>query len=70
MNFAIAILLVAAGDGAFRQCNTLLPIVPTPPSKTKSSTSLPSLSSACALTPVGPLRKITKKIILRNMDVA
>lgn len=56
MNFAIAIELVAAGDGAFRQCSTLLPIVPVQPeSKTKSSTRLPSLSNACALTPVGPL---------------
>lgn len=55
INFAIAIQLVAAGDGAFRQCNTLLPIAPLPPPKTKSSSNLPLLSSACALTPDGPL---------------
>lgn len=47
--------LVAAGEGALRQCITLLPILPFPPSKTKSSTKLPFLSNACALTPDGPL---------------
>ena len=57
MNLAIAIELVAAGEGALRQCNILLPMLPFPPSNTKSSTKLPSLSNACALTPAGPLCK-------------
>lgn len=55
MYLAIAMELVAAGEGALRQCITLLPILPFPPSKTKSSTKLPFLSNACALTPDGPL---------------
>lgn len=48
---------VAAGEGAFLTCRILLPTAPVPPSNTKSSTRLPSLSRAWALTPEGPLKK-------------
>ena len=48
---------VAAGDGAFLTCRTRLPMSPTPPSNTKSSTRFPSWSMACARTPAGPLKQ-------------
>lgn len=47
---------VAAGEGAFLTWRILLPRSPVPPPNTKSSTKLPSLSNACALTPDGPLQ--------------
>lgn len=37
---------VAAGEGAFLTCRILLPMLPVPPSNTKSSTKFPSLSRA------------------------
>ena len=49
---------VAAGDGALRTCNILLPRWLEPWSKIKSSTNFPSRSNAWARTPVGPLKEI------------
>ena len=48
---------VAAGEGELRTCMIRLPSCPSPWSKTKSSTRLPSLSKAWARTPVGPLEE-------------
>ena len=53
---AIANDEVAAGEGALRTWSILFPRLPWPPSKIKSSTSFPSSSRACALTPDGPLK--------------
>ena len=53
--FAIAREDVAAGEGALRTCKVLFPTDVVPTSNMKSSTKLPSISSACARTPDGPL---------------
>ncbi len=53
---AIAREEVAAGDGALRTCKVRFPMSVLPLSNIKSSTNLPSLSKAWALTPAGPLQ--------------
>lgn len=59
---AMARLEVAPGEGALQQWRILLPVGPSPYSKMKSSTSEPSILSACARTPAGP-RVMSARVI-------